>query len=377
MASIQSKFGKSGKKTFYVVLSILGKKKWIKAGTRQNALIIKKQLEKLETSQIIDKLNFTPNSISLKEFINKYLEYAQLHTSSGTYKRYAGILETFCTFLNMFYPKIKELAQISTEVIESYQSNRLNSFDLQAKVKGTSNGSHKKIRLPKPQTVNFEVVVLNIAFVWAQERDYIVECPTKKIKKIRVLERKKACILTPEESSRFLDKCRELSRKRKRYVRYLYVFQFLLNSGLRSGEICYLTWDDIDFEKGTIKIQAKEGWKPKTRAREFFYNRTCSIILEKLKGVDEYWVFTTIEGKQFTRDMLRNALIRIAKLADLPQLTRVHDLRHTYRYYLQIKGVDRATAGEIIGHEDEKTTKIYSHTYAEHMKKVANLVDVK
>src|SRR5207253_2298163 len=40
---------------------------------------------------------------------------------------------------------------------------------------------------------------------------------------------------------------------------------FLLGlTGMRIGEVEHLMWDDIDFENNAIKVQAKQGWKPKT-----------------------------------------------------------------------------------------------------------------
>ncbi len=54
MASIQSKSGKTGKKTFYVVVSVHGKHKWLKAGTKQNAVALKKQVDSLENSQLLE-----------------------------------------------------------------------------------------------------------------------------------------------------------------------------------------------------------------------------------------------------------------------------------------------------------------------------------
>jgi integrase len=40
------------------------------------------------------------------------------------------------------------------------------------------------------------------------------------------------------------------------------VFKCLLMSGLRKQELENLTWDDVDFDSGTISVTAKPGFTP-------------------------------------------------------------------------------------------------------------------
>ncbi len=376
MASIQSKSGKTGKKTFYVVVSVHGKHKWLKAGTKQNAVALKKQVDSLENSQLLEKLGFNAKDMRVDDFFEKYSEHIKLHTSTNTAKRYISIINTFLTFIKMFNPNIRYLSQIKTETMESYQQKRLKSLELKTATDGDKNGTHKKKILPKPQTVNYELSVLRSAFIWAKDREYISVVPTKRVKKLKPKGKREPIILTPQACKLFLKTIRDMAKENSRYKSYLKVFQFLLNTGLRSGELCNLTWDDVDLKHGTIKIQAKAGWTPKTYEREFYLNVVALSVLNRIKERNGY-IFKSIEGNQFTTDMLRNALLRISENAGLKHFTRVHDLRHTFSSLMQIKGVDRATVGEILGHEDEKTTRIYSHTYKEHLKKSMNLVGIK
>jgi hypothetical protein len=61
MASIQFKKSRTGKKSYYVVVSFSGKHKWIKAGTQKEAEILKRRIESLENSQRVEKLEWFPN----------------------------------------------------------------------------------------------------------------------------------------------------------------------------------------------------------------------------------------------------------------------------------------------------------------------------
>ena len=361
--------------TYYVVVSIRGKRKWIKAGTKQQAKKLKSQVESLEENQRIEKLGLTSKRVRIDDFFKDYLDYVRLHSSANTIKRYRGIIHTFLVFLSMFHRRIIYIDQIKQEHIESYQKERLESIDLKIAADGDKNGNHKAKRLPQPQTVNYEIDILRSAFIWAHDRELISRVPTKKVKKLKPKIEKKKRILTKEECKLFLKTAKEMAREEPRLKIYSLAFIFLLNSGLRSGELCHLTWDDVDLRTGLIKIQAKEGWSPKTYAREFFLNQLCIKLLSKLKG-NEGYIFLDIAGKQLSNDKLRRTLIKIAKQAGIKDFTRVHDLRHTFNSYLQMNGVDPATMGKILGHKDIETTMIYTHQTQTHLKKSIEKVGI-
>ena len=149
-----------------------------------------------------------------------------------------------------------------------------------------------------------------------------------------------------------------------------------MNTGLRSGELCNLTWADIDIQADLIKIQPKEGWTPKSYSREFFLNRAAVKVLESLESTEGH-VFVDQAGTQLDSDSLRKALIKIAKAADLQDFTRVHDLRHTFSSLMQMQGVDRGTVAAILGHRDLSTTLIYTHQTRDHMQKSINAINLK
>ncbi|MCP4553640.1 MAG: hypothetical protein GY834_16720 [Bacteroidetes bacterium] len=186
MASIQSKKAKSGKMTYYVVVCIQGKHKWLKAGTKKDATQLKKQIESMENSKRIEKLGIVSKSIRIDLFFQEYADHAKLRTSASTLKRYLGVLNTFIVFLKMFHPHTLNISQIKVDHIESYQKQRLSSVELKTTADGEKQGNHKNKRLPLPQTVNFEVCVLRSAFLWAYDRELISSVPTKKIKPLRV-----------------------------------------------------------------------------------------------------------------------------------------------------------------------------------------------
>jgi len=375
MASVQHKVGKNGKKTYYVVVSIRGKHRWIKAGTQQAAKSLKKDIESLHDSERMEKLGVASREKRIDDFFKGYTDYVRLRTSPNTLKRYRTVLNTFITFLTIFHPRVRLLSQIKSELMEDYQSKRLESCDLKRASDGEKNGNHKNIRLPMPQTVNYEISVLRSAFIWAHEREWIASVPTRKVKKLRVNPKREARILTPKECKHFLKTARQLAREDKRMKIFSKAFAFLLNTGLRSGELCNLTWDDVNLETGLIKIRPKPGWTPKSYSREFYLNEAAKKVLMSIREVDGL-VFRSYTDSQLDGDDLRRGLLKVSKECGLNGFTRVHDLRHTFSSLMQMNGVDPGTVAAILGHRDIDTTRIYTHQTPEHLKKSVNKIRV-
>lgn len=371
MASIQSKKNKSGKKTYFVVVPMGDGRKWIRAGTLPEAKALKRELESMENSRRLELLGLSPKKKRIDEFFQEYADYIRDRSAPGTVTRYLSVINTFVTFLKMFHPKTKHLAQITRDTIESYQNRRLHSIELKISSDGNKPGLHSSKRLPLPQTVNNEVTMLAIAFNWAHRRALIPAAPTRTIKKLRARPKKEARILTANESLRLLQATSELAAKDSRLLVYTAVFKFLLNTGIRSGELCNLYWDDVDLESGLIQIRAKDGWTPKTSARAFYLNDTSLQLLRAITPMTGL-VFKSDSGRKLETDDIRRVLIRAAKVANLDNVTRVHDFRHTFNSHMQMQGVDAGTMARILGHKDLSTTMIYTHQTAEHLKKSIN-----
>jgi len=195
------------------------------------------------------------------------------------------------------------------------------------------------------------------------------------MKKLRPKPKKETRILTVDESRKLLKATAELAVKDVRLSVYVAVFKFLLNTGLRSGELCNLFWDDVDLESGLIQIRAKDGWTPKNSERAFYLNDTSLKLLRSLSS-KEGLIFKSESGKKLTSDDIRRVLINSAKAAGLKGITRVHDFRHTFNSHMQMQGVDAATMARILGHKDISTTMIYTHQTVEHLKKSINKVGI-
>jgi len=112
----------------------------------------------------------------------------------------------------------------------------------------------------------------------------------------------------------------------------LYPIYFtFLNTGMRKAELGNLEWDDIDFERRKISIRRKESWQPKTGEREIPINDALHDLLQNLRqdnaaSLGSKYVFCAKDGDRL-RTKLREKLIKVAKQAQIQDLTRLHTIR--------------------------------------------------
>lgn len=79
-------------------------------------------------------------------------------------------------------------------------------------------------------------------------------------------------------------------------------------------------------------------------------------------------VFPGPKGGAISTNSIRKQLITVAIQADIPNLTEVHALRHTFASRLFMKGVDAPTVQKLMGHTKIDTTMIYTHQTQEHLR---------
>lgn len=173
-----------------------------------------------------------------------------------------------------------------------------------------------------------------------------------------------------------------------------------LFTGLRQGELLGLTWDCVDFEKGTLLINKQHNrakgekefhFSPLKNSRPRSLTPASAVMdaLREQKRRQEEWakaagsawdnhenlVFTTELGRYINNKTLWMNFKRIAKELGMEEL-RFHDLRHTFSVNSLQAGDDIKTVQENLGHATAAfTLSTYAHATPGMKRESANRMD--
>lgn len=152
-------------------------------------------------------------------------------------------------------------------------------------------------------------------------------------------------------------------------VRDAALIDLLSSTGARNGECVALRIGDIGgadrpvlhIQRGTKSGRAREVPLPRhtvDRVQSYLAEREERGI--RLTGRDP--LFVRNDGRDFSTDALYHLVKRLASasLAHLPDDALVHGLRHHFGLQLAMRGVPPATLQQLMGHQDPRTTSIYT-----------------
>ena len=160
-------------------------------------------------------------------------------------------------------------------------------------------------------------------------------------------------------------------------------------TGLRIGELCALTWNDIDFEKRILtvrytiqRIQTKNGLKKTkiviTEPKSESSKRIIPIpeflieLLKNYRGKTTEFVLSGT-GKPVEPRTMQYRFAKILKNAKLPSV-HFHALRHMFATKCVKLGFDMKTLSEILGHSGiEITMNLYVHSSFDRKRECMNL----
>jgi integrase len=146
------------------------------------------------------------------------------------------------------------------------------------------------------------------------------------------------------------------------------LYVLAVHTGMRSGELLGLKWQDVDLEGGTVQVRRSvfnghiESPKGTKGNRSIKLTGASIRALQGHKRTGE-WVFCTRVQTPISVHNLHNRSWKPLLLkAGLPHATRFHDLRHTCATLLLSKGVHPKIVQEVLGHSSTTITMdTYSH----------------
>lgn len=148
----------------------------------------------------------------------------------------------------------------------------------------------------------------------------------------------------------------------------------IYSCGLRSGELINMKVGDVDSQRMVIHIRNAKGSK----------DRYVPLSEKLLPLLREYYLaykpkeylFNGAEGVgKYSRTSLQRVFHQAVNRTGITKKIRLHNLRHSYATHLLENGVNLRYIQELLGHNNPKTTQVYTLVSRENSRKVNSPLD--
>ncbi|HYH04503.1 MAG TPA: site-specific tyrosine recombinase/integron integrase [Bacillota bacterium] len=156
--------------------------------------------------------------------------------------------------------------------------------------------------------------------------------------------------------------------------KHLAILMLVYAAGLRVSEVVRLQINDIDQQRGLIRISGAKGRKDRYT---ILSERALKAVMKyRAKYSPDKWLFPGPDPAKHLSTRTVEKILEEARIkAGIPQKFSVHALRHSFATHLLESGVDLRYIQELLGHSSSKTTEIYTHVSQKHLGKIQSPLD--
>ena len=263
---------------------------------------------------------------------------------------------------NHLLPEFADCTDIQEEMVQKFVFKKLEN--------GLSQKSVKDILIVLKMILRF-----GVKYELIVHRQIDIRFPTER-------ERQEVEVLSKTDQKKIMN-----------FVKDNFTFQNLgiyicLSAGLRIGEVCALTWEDLDVDSGVINISKTiqriyfvdnidkrteiviDTPKSKNSIREIPMTKDLLKIIKPLKKIvnASFYVLTNSPSPTEPRTY-RNYYKRMLERLEIPPL-KFHGLRHSFATRCIESNCDYKTVSVLLGHSNISTTlNLYVHPNMEQKKK--------
>jgi site-specific recombinase XerD len=193
----------------------------------------------------------------------------------------------------------------------------------------------------------------------------IIKSPRKIDLKFAKRHKKLPVVLTKKEIVKILSLIK--NPKHKLLVSLAY------GAGLRVSEIINLKVKDVELEELVIHIKDAKGKKDRITV----FPESLKINIEKLiigKNGNDF-IFESERGGKLTERTVQKVFENALKKSRIKKQATFHSLRHSFATHLLENGVDVRYVQELLGHQNIRTTQIYTQVTNPSIKRIKSPLD--
>ena len=281
--------------------------------------------------------------MNIDDQIEKYMNYIKLERqlSNNTYDGYYRDLKNFFKYTNKAFDKI------TREDIIKY-INHLSKNN-------------------NPKTVNRHIVSIKNYYKFMERTKEIKVNPTENIVGLKT-PKTVPHVLSEDDINKLLD----IKLNNAYDYRNKAMLELMYSSGLRISELLNLEVNNIDLDNYLVRCfgkGAKERIVPlDDTAHEALYNYIYIYRNTLTKNKVNNILFLNSRGNKLSRQGFFKILKTIALEKGINKDLSPHTIRHSFATHLINHGADLRSVQTMLGHENIKTTQIYTHVSNNYVK---------
>lgn len=221
-----------------------------------------------------------------------------------------------------------------------------------------------KTKTNNPVTINTIIKDLRAFFNYSVANEYISEKRNPMLKIQKVKTDTKIEVFSDNHIKQMLGYYRKLKSREHSFHAYrdYTIILTLLSKGIRLGELCNVSWKDVDLIKGTIIVFGKK----RTQASIPITHKLVQELAEYKVSCEKYFpelsdhVFVNRENAPLTENAVKNVFKRLKAIMNFKDVRlSAHTFRHTFAHRFLMNGGDVFTLQKMLRHGSIKMTEKY------------------
>jgi len=284
----------------------------------------------------------------MERLLYEFIDYEKrMKFASSTVNDHERTLLVFLNFIKTDYPDVKELNDITKDIVRAYEIYLIAKKDGRKK---TMSRDRRRRHLSD----------LKAFFLYLQETEKICRDPSSGVALPKLKQTVIKDVLTIDEMDKLLLHCTGHSIQS---LRDRAILELLYSTGIRAMELCSLETDDVDLNEKVLFIRngkgARERYTPFGESARYWLKRYIEKARPLIMCERANLLFCSMRGTPLTPDSLLSMVKKRSKASGVEKNITTHTFRHSCATHMLKGRADIRYVQMQLGHRSIGTTERY------------------